>query len=316
MSPLVTILLLCYKHESFVSDSIRGVLAQTYSPLEIIIFDDCSPDRTADIVQHTIMENSTRHEVRFIRNPENVGAAVVVRKGLEMAKGDFIIISCGDDEMLPKMAEEMARVWRSEKVSLVTANASYIDERSNSLDRTFRDPCVPADDSFETLARDGSNACCFGPAIGFERELYTTFGWPQEYLGGYDIMMPFYAYLSKGAKFISIPLLKYRVHSDNSSLSLAAEKASAQKKTLIEERMLISHIAHATLMEEEIDRLRGEEPQRYSSVAERIMPLIAIQLSEMAKKLARVSRRSGTLFLNTREALSAVETAGHSAAKL
>jgi hypothetical protein len=42
--------------------------------------------------------------------------------------------------------------------------------------RTARDVDGAADDSFETLARDGANACRFGAAMGFERELYAAFG--------------------------------------------------------------------------------------------------------------------------------------------
>ena len=294
-SPLVTIILLCYKHENFVGDSVAAVLSQTYTPVEIIIFDDCSPDRTADVIERAIAENPTPHDVRFIRNPENVGAYAVVSRGLKMAKGEFIFVSHGDDIMSPQMVEEMAHVWLREHVSLVTANGHYIDDDSHPLHRTFRDPNQPADDSFETLVRDGSNACCFGAAIGFDREVYDTFDWPPAYLNAYDIMLPFYAYLLEGARFITTPLIKYRVHKNNSSLSLQAEKISSLERALLEERMLIGHIAHATLMEEEIDRLRNEQPERYRSVAQRIMPLLAIQQAEMAKKLARVSRQSGTL---------------------
>src|SRR5580704_15511727 len=126
--------------------------------------------------------------------------------------------------MLPEMAEDMARVWIEQDVSLVAANAFLIDEHSNSLNRTFRDQNVRGDESFETLARDGGNVCCFGAAMGFEREIYTTFGWPPQYLGAYDIMLPYYAYLLRGARFIEKPLLRYRVHSGNTSLSLIEEK--------------------------------------------------------------------------------------------
>lgn len=293
--PLITILLLCYKQENFVAESVRGVLSQTYSPLEIIIFDDGSPDRTAEIIEHTLAMRGGRHDARFVRNPQNLGVFTVAEVGLRSAKGDFIFLSQGDDVMLPEMVEEVANVWITEAVSLVTANASYIDERSKPLNRMFRNPAEPADDSFETLARDGANACCFGAAIGFDRKIYDKFGWVPRYLGAYDIMYPFYAYLLNGARFISKPLVNYRVHGQNTSLSLRGEMANSLEKPLLEERMLIAHMAHATLMEEELNRLRTEMPARYGPIAERITPLLAIQLSEMAKKLARVSRRSGTL---------------------
>jgi len=293
--PLVTILLLCYKHERFAAEAVSGVLSQTYSPLEIIIFDDCSPDQTAQVIERTLARERPRSDVQFIRNAKNLHANLVVRTGLQMAKGNFIFVSHGDDIMLPNMVEEMVRVWIDQNVSLVTANALYIDEDSQELNRTFRDPVRPADDSFETLARDGANACCFGPAIGFDRTIYEKFDWVPPYLRAYDIMYPFYAYLLKGARFINKPLLRYRVHGQNTSLSLQAEKANDVERAKVQERMYLGHLAHATLMEEQLDRLSNEEPERYGPITARIIPLLTIQLAEMAKKLVRVSRTAGTL---------------------
>ena len=48
-------------------------------------------------------------------------------------------------------------------------------------------------------------------------------------------------------------------------------------------------------IEEELDRLCAEAPERYGPVAERIMPLLTIQLAEMSKKLVRVSRQLANL---------------------
>jgi glycosyltransferase involved in cell wall biosynthesis len=294
--PLITILLLCYKQEKFVVEALGGVLSQSYSPLEIIVFDDFSPDRTAEIIERTIAQHPRRLDVRFIRNSANMGAKAVGGLGLSMAKGKFIFFSSGDDVMRPNMVEEMAKVLINEGVSLVTANAEYIDKNSRPLNRTARDPSQPADDGFETLARDGANACCFGAAMGFERAIYEKFGWMPELLKGCDIIYPFYAYLLRGARFIGTPLLKYRVHGENASISLQAESAeNFLQKAVIEERAFLNHLAHAVLMDEVLDKLRVEAPDRYGPIAERIMPLLTIQMVEMSKKLVR-SRRTHSEF--------------------
>jgi len=283
-NPLISIILLCYRHEKYVAEAVDGVLAQTYSPLDIIVVDDCSPDRTAEIIAAKLAD---RPDVRFIRNAKNMTWWGSCERALNAAQGEFIILSCGDDIMLPDMVMDMADVWRGEKVSLVTTNVEYIDEHSNLLGRTARACDVSADESLETLARDGSNACCFGAAMGFEREVYSTFGLPPAYLGTCDIMLPYYAYLLKGARFIRKPLLKYRVHGQNTSLSLIAEKSNGVEPMLMQERIFGDHLAHAVLMQDELHRLSVRMPSRYPELVTRIDPLITIQIVEIAKKLVR-----------------------------
>ncbi len=53
--PLVTIGLVTYRQERFVRDAVRSVLAQTYSPLQVVICDDDSPDATFDILSPPIV---------------------------------------------------------------------------------------------------------------------------------------------------------------------------------------------------------------------------------------------------------------------
>ena len=286
-NPLVSIIVACFNQEKFVGEALEGILAQAYSPLEIVIFDDCSSDRTADIIESKLASRPDRSDIRFVRNVKNMTGPVVCVTGLNMTHGEFVLITCGDDVMLPGMVETMAEVWRGQNVSLVTTNAYYIDAEFNSLNRTFRDPSTRSDDSFETLARDGSNACCFGPAIGFEREIYTTFGWIPEILEAYDIIYPFFAYLLKGARFIEKPLLKYRVHEENTSLSLILEKSDHIAELVTLERIFNGHLNHAVLMQDELRRLSELKPARYHELARKIAPLLTIQTTEMARKLVR-----------------------------
>ena len=285
--PLISIVLVCYNHERFVAEALEGVLAQTYSPLDIIIVDDCSQDRTAEIVAERLARLSARSDIRFIRNPRNMTVLGTCKIALEAARGEFIVFTCDDDIMLPEMVAEMAKVWREENVSLVNTNAYYIDENSEPLGRIHHDLDVPPDDTLETLVRDGSNACCFGATMGFERELYLNFGMPPAHLDNFDIMVPFYAYLMKGARFINKPLLKYRVHGQNNSLSLIAEKSDGLDHLTTLERIHFVHVAHAVLMREELERLRHSRPERYAELAPTIGALLNIQTVERAKKLVR-----------------------------
>jgi glycosyltransferase involved in cell wall biosynthesis len=285
--PPVSIICVTYKQERFVLDAVRGLLQQTCSPLDIVILDDASPDATAHIIAAELGRHPHRTNVRFIRNEQNLGARANILKGISLAQGEFIILSCGDDVMLPTMAEKMVKVWLAEKVSLVTANAIYIDQSSSELDRFFRPPDGPYDETFETLARDGSNALCFGAGLGFERQLFDQAGWPRHYPTVLDIMLPFSAYLANGARFIPEPLLRYRVNPQNTSLSLAAESSTGIDKLAIEMEIFFRHLEQSFLMETELDRLNEKDPARFSEIASRIKPLVAVQACEMARKLVR-----------------------------
>ena len=286
---LISVILLCFNHEKYIDEALDGLFAQTYSPLDIIIVDDCSSDRTADIIEARLAKRGDRSDVRFVRNRRNMVHPIPAVIGL--ATGSFIVIVCGDDVMLPSMLEQMARTWKEQKVSLVTANAFYIDDRSNDLNRTYRDPNAPADTSFETLARYGVNVCCFGAAMGFDRAIYDNFGWPPtSLLGASDIVLPFYAYLLDGAQFINEPLLKYRVHARNTSLSLLAEKSAGEDRLLAIERSYNNHLAHTVFFAQELEWLRHESPARYTEVANRMLPVVEYQQKMLSKALVRTRR--------------------------
>ena len=49
--PLVTFALFAYNQEQYIREAIEGAFAQTYQPLEIILSDDCSTDRTFEIMR-------------------------------------------------------------------------------------------------------------------------------------------------------------------------------------------------------------------------------------------------------------------------
>jgi glycosyltransferase involved in cell wall biosynthesis len=288
--PLVSLILACYNQEQFVAEAVESVLAQTYSPLEILIVDDCSPDGTLQVIGDVVAKHGAPPNVRVHRNERNLTVAYSSPQAIEKTSGEFIVIASGDDILLPNMVEEVVAAWQRERVSLVITNAIYIDENSQPLGKTYRDAEAPFDESFETLARDGANVCCFGPCMSFERRLYQKFGWPPAYLEAADIIYPYFAYLLGGAKFLPTLLFKYRVHSKNTSLTLIAERQEEELERLkVLEHAYYIHLAHAQYMRDVLDELRVKEPA-YSETALRIFPLLDIQTVETAKRFVNVRR--------------------------
>ncbi len=90
--------MITYNHEAFIAQAIEGVLMQeTNFDVELIIADDCSPDKTEEIVNNFISTHPKGKLIKYFRHPENIG---MHRNGAfagEQCKGKYVAICEGDD---------------------------------------------------------------------------------------------------------------------------------------------------------------------------------------------------------------------------
>lgn len=93
-SPLVSVVIPCYKQAKFLPDAIESVLAQTYKNFEIIVVDDGSPDDTRRVV-------AAYPQVRCAPR-ENGGLSAARNTGLQVSRGKFVVFLDADDRLLPE----------------------------------------------------------------------------------------------------------------------------------------------------------------------------------------------------------------------
>lgn len=67
--PLVSIIIPCYNAEKFVEQAVRSIIEQTYKNLEIICINDCSTDKTGEILQKLSREDS---RIIYVKNEQNL----------------------------------------------------------------------------------------------------------------------------------------------------------------------------------------------------------------------------------------------------
>lgn len=97
---LVSVIIPCYKDSRTLGRALDSVVRQTYSPIEIIVVNDCSPE-SAQIEACLALYP----QVRYIRNPINIGLAGTRNNGLEASRGELIAFLDADDEYLPNKIE-------------------------------------------------------------------------------------------------------------------------------------------------------------------------------------------------------------------
>lgn len=105
--PRVTFIVMCYNQEQYIREALEGAFSQTYEPLEILISDDCSRDRTFEIIQEMVGQYSGPHNIVCSQNETNMGIAAHLNKVNSIAKGELIVVAAGDDISLPHRTEKI-----------------------------------------------------------------------------------------------------------------------------------------------------------------------------------------------------------------
>lgn len=89
---MVSIVITAYNVEPWIEEAVRSACSQTFKDIEIIIVEDCSTDRTREILWQI-----RDWRVKTLYNPRNMGAGASRRRGIEAASGEYILLLDGDD---------------------------------------------------------------------------------------------------------------------------------------------------------------------------------------------------------------------------
>jgi glycosyltransferase involved in cell wall biosynthesis len=103
---LISVIIPTYNRARSIARSVRSVLRQSYSNLELIVVDDCSTDETCAIV-----EGFDDPRLRLIRREKNGGAGVARHSGVLAANGELIAFLDSDDVFLPEKLEDQVRFF-------------------------------------------------------------------------------------------------------------------------------------------------------------------------------------------------------------
>lgn len=128
---LVSIIMPSYNSEKYIKNSIESVLKQTYPFWELIIVDDCSIDKTVELIK-----SFDDKRIRLFINNRNRGAAISRNKALREAKGKWIAFLDSDD------------IWQLTKLE---EQLQFMVD--NKYDFTYTDYRVCADDKLDKYIR-------------------------------------------------------------------------------------------------------------------------------------------------------------------
>jgi glycosyltransferase involved in cell wall biosynthesis len=113
-SPVVSIIIPCYRNANVLPEAVDSALAQTYQPMEIIVVNDGSDDETDEVAARYA------GRIRYIHKA-NGGRASARNAGLHQAKGDFVLFLDADDMLHPQALAWLveATEGQSDRIALV-----------------------------------------------------------------------------------------------------------------------------------------------------------------------------------------------------
>ncbi|ENN6197677.1 glycosyltransferase [Vibrio vulnificus] len=124
-SPKISVLMPAYNVEKYISDAIKSVLEQTFVDFELIIINDSSNDKTAEIINCWVNRDE---RIVYLENEKNLGIARTLNKALELAKGEYIIRMDSDDISLPNRFEVLLHEINKRNVNILGSSTLTINE--------------------------------------------------------------------------------------------------------------------------------------------------------------------------------------------
>jgi glycosyltransferase involved in cell wall biosynthesis len=190
-------------------------LAQTYSPLQVVISDDCSQDRTFEVIQEEVDGYDGPHQILLNRNSQNLGLSGHVNHTIELAKGELIVVAAADDVSLPTRTEELARAWSEGGVYCVCSDVTIIDEDGVDRGLFVGGKPVPVQSWQEAIQNE--NTSVLGCTFAWDRAIFSTFGPLPDGICHEDKAIQLRAALLGRIAYVDRRLVKWRRHGANDS---------------------------------------------------------------------------------------------------
>ena len=144
----VSLIILAYKNYYNLSACIKSVINQTYSNIELIFADDCTPGLDKENVENTILSlNSNKYPICFLFNSENKGTVKNFNNAIEHSTGELIVPVSIDDQLSDRYAiGKIVEHFNKEHLLLGTSYSCCVKEKQYCI--------CPSSKELKTLNND------------------------------------------------------------------------------------------------------------------------------------------------------------------
>jgi len=229
IKPKVSVIIPVYKVEEYIERCARSLFEQTLDEIEFLFVDDCTPDKSIEVLNRVLKDYPRRKQQVVIHRMENNSGQAAVRKwGMQNATGEFVT-HCDSDDWVDRDIYEQLYITAVKNDADIVYYDYYISDgnkhtTSHRLKESFNDKYDVLRLLLSTRLT-GSVCCSF-----FRRSLYKdNFTYPTADMGEDLAMMVQMVYnSSKNITYLPQPLYYYRTNMN--SISNQATEANILRK--------------------------------------------------------------------------------------
>jgi glycosyltransferase involved in cell wall biosynthesis len=210
---LVSIVIPNYNYARYLRIAINSALAQTWSPIEVIVVDDGSTDDSRAVIE------AYGDRITPILKA-NGGHGSAVNAGYAATRGDIVIFLDADDELMPDAVDQVVKAWHP-GVAKAQFQLEMVDETGKPLGMrvpTFND-FLPNGDIRDRIARFGEYPSSPSSGNAYSRAALERLMPMDEdlWFAGAEKSLVFLSPFFGDVVSIRAPLGRYRIHPDNDS---------------------------------------------------------------------------------------------------
>ncbi|SCG81924.1 putative glycosyltransferase RP339 [Proteiniborus sp. DW1] len=245
--PLVSVIIPAYNHGKYIENCLDSIINQTYNDIELIILNDGSTDDTNEKIigyENILRKRFKRYE--YI-NKENEGVCKTLNRGINISKGEYLIIFASDDIMYPeRISRQVEFLEQNKEYGMVFVDGyhiesdEYFDINNVNTDgllfsKRMQNEYFHVNDRYDSdllFTRDMENMIddlfdfmlhnvylMPAPGVCFRKSCFEKVGLYDENIESEDLdmfirMAKYYKY-----SFIKEPLVLHRYHKNNSGRS-------------------------------------------------------------------------------------------------
>lgn len=217
--PKVSVIIAVYGAEKYIERCARSLFEQTLNDIEYIFVDDCSPDKSIEILISVLDDYPHRKkQVRIIRNHSNLGVGGTRTVGMKAATGDYLIHCDPDDWVEHNMYELLYNKAIEDKSDIVVCD--FFHEFPNQKIIEHFEPITPPILCINLSIKTKYWWSLWNRLVSrFVVDKYKVFPIPDlKYLEDVNLSVRLYCFANT-ISYISVPLYHYIRENENSILN-------------------------------------------------------------------------------------------------